>query len=226
MLETALRDLSSGKPVLLYDSDSREQETDMIVSAREIEPSHIATLRREAGGLICLAVPGDVADLLGLPYLHRIYEESKNAAVRGLASDSMPYGGPPAFSVSLNHRDNFTGITDLDRAQTAREFCKLVALVQREPSAGCAQALVENFRSPGHLPLLIASNIGERQGHTELSIRLAGMSGIVPAVVICEMLDDRTHRALSKGDAQEYARRHGLAMLEASDVLGGSEVDR
>lgn len=61
--------------------------------------------------------------------------------------------------------------------------------------------------------------LDERRGQTELSIALATMANITPAVTICEMLDDETGFALSKADAMAYAKKHGLVFIEGQEVL-------
>jgi 3,4-dihydroxy 2-butanone 4-phosphate synthase len=76
------------------------------------------------------------------------------------------------------------------------------------------------FRSPGHVPLLRAAPglLAERRGQTELSIVLARAAKVAPAVV-CEMLDGRTGRALSKKGAMRYAREENLVFVEGEDVV-------
>jgi len=58
-----------------------------------------------------------------------------------------------------------------------------------------------------------------RKGQTELSIAMAQMAGITPAITICEMLDDESGYALSKADAKLYARKHHLEFIEGPEVL-------
>lgn len=79
----------------------------------------------------------------------------------------------------------------------------------------------KNFRSPGHVPLLPAAPnlVLERQGHTELSVALGEMAGIIPVMVICEMLDARTHTALSLDDARRYARVRGLPCVSGEEII-------
>jgi 3,4-dihydroxy 2-butanone 4-phosphate synthase len=79
----------------------------------------------------------------------------------------------------------------------------------------------EVFRTPGHCALLRAADnlLDQRRGQTELSVALAEMAGITPAVTVCEMLDDRSGLALSKADAQNYAKKHGLVFVEGSEVI-------
>lgn len=224
MMARALRDLASGRPILLYDLDGREQETDMIVAGELITPDHIAALRTEAGGLICAAISSRIATKLGLPYLRDLYQSSNWTALKAISSSQAPYGGYPAFSVSVNHRDTYTGITDLERHRTIRELASLVAEASGNAAKDWPRILAERFRSPGHVHILIGSELDKRQGHTELSLQLAEMAGLQPVMAICEMLDAQTHRALAKVKAAEYARRHGLALVEAREILNAAEV--
>ena len=223
MLARALRELASGRPVLLYDLDGREEETDMVVAGQAATPEVVSLLRREAGGLICLAIPSKVAKGLGLPYLHEVMRECGSKTLRDLSQSAPPYGGYPAFSITVNHADTYTGITDRDRSKTITELSALVGRIHREPmSNGWSDEFVAKFRSPGHLHLLIGSDLSSRKGHTELSLRLAELAGLDPAMTICEMLDARTHRALAKTDAAAYARKHRLTLVDAEEVLGGA----
>jgi len=77
------------------------------------------------------------------------------------------------------------------------------------------------FRSPGHVALLRAASglLDERRGQTELSIQLAQMAGINPSMVVCEMLDENTGKALSKEDAIKYSKRYNIPFLEGKNVI-------
>jgi 3,4-dihydroxy 2-butanone 4-phosphate synthase len=79
----------------------------------------------------------------------------------------------------------------------------------------------EQFRTPGHMPILIAAEklLDQRHGQTELSVAMADMAGINPAITICEMLDDETGLALSKEEAIRYAEKHGLVFVQGSEVI-------
>jgi 3,4-dihydroxy 2-butanone 4-phosphate synthase len=84
------------------------------------------------------------------------------------------------------------------------------------------------FRSPGHVPILIASQglLRERIGHTELCIYLAQLAGLVHAVTICEMLDSETYRSLSVTKAERYAEENNLCLLDAELLKRYSEVSK
>ena len=206
MVERALQELKRGKIILLHDSDGRENEVDMVVHASAVTPQTIRTLRKDAGGLICLAIGGRIAEWLKLPYMADLLEDS-NDVVRKLVAKKTPYGDKPAFSITINHRETYTGITDNDRALTITEFGKT------EDN----RDLIDNFYSPGHVPLLIARTLKERRGHTELSIELARRAGLRETMVLCEMLAD-DGKALSLEEAAGYARRNGLVLVDGGEL--------
>jgi len=120
----------------------------------------------------------------------------------------------------VNHRDTFTGITDNDRALTIRKIGETVDRVMKGKNIDFG----EEFRSPGHVALLRAASglLDERRGQTELSIVLALIAGINPSMVVCEMLDERTGKALSKEDAKKYSLSHDMPFVEGKDIQGCS----
>jgi len=219
-LEIAAKALKAGKFVLLHDSDGRENEVDMLVAAEFVGPPHVATMRRDAGGLICVALHPTVAKNFGLPYLTEVYEaaSSKFDVLSRIRPNDIPYDERSAFSLSVNHRHTFTGVTDIDRALTIRELGRLGVKALDGPAV---EEFGRNFRSPGHIPLLRAGDglLDERQGHTELSVVLAELAGVTPVMVVCEMLDAKTNRALSREAAASYAKKHGLVLLGGSDIM-------
>ncbi len=219
-MKRALRDMKSGKFVLLHDSETREDEIDMVMAAEFVGPSEIATMRQHGGGLICVALHPTIARNFGLPYMTDVYDAASSrfdilAATRPY---DIPYDERTAFSLSVNHRKTFTGITDVDRALTIRELGRIG---MRALNGSAFEEFGKNFRSPGHVPLLRAADglLNERRGHTELSVVLAELAGVTPVVVICEMLDAQTNRALSKKGAEKYAEEHGLVILNGSDIV-------
>lgn len=219
-LERAIEDLRAGKFVLLHDSEGRENEIDMLIAAEFVGPSEIATMREDAGGLICVALHPVIAKNFGLPYLTEIYSaaSSKFDILAITKPNDLPYDERSAFSLAVNHRRTFTGITDVDRALTIRELGRIGA---QAFNGSAFDEFGKNFRSPGHVPLLRAADelLNERRGHTELSVALAELAGITPVVTMCEMLDAQTNHALSKEAAAEYAKEHGLVLLDGSDVV-------
>ncbi|MFQ5970185.1 MAG: 3,4-dihydroxy-2-butanone-4-phosphate synthase [Nitrososphaerales archaeon] len=216
----AINALRSGEFVLLHDSESRENEVDMVVAAQFVTPSHIARMRRDAGGLLCLAVRHDIANKLRLLYVHDMMHmlANVNPALSELANGKAPYGDKPAFSIAINHKQTYTGITDHDRAITIAEMAKVCSKALNGSDA--LQDFVSMFRAPGHVPILIASEglLSERLGHTELAVYLTQLAGLTPAVAICEMLDGSTYKALSTDRATHYSKENNIIVVEGSDL--------
>ena len=207
-IERALDALTAGEPVLVHDAADREGETDLIYHADAVTPDAVARLRNDAGGLVCTALGHDVAEAFDLPF----YTEAVDHPAAG--GHDLGYDERSSFSLTVNHRDTYTGITDIDRALT-------ITALGRSSSDPDAASFADEFRSPGHVHLLRAAPnlLADRKGHTELGLALAKEAGRAPAVVVCEMLDDDSGRSLSKQDARRYARRHSLPYLDGETIV-------
>ncbi len=222
ILEQAIEAIRNGKMILLFDADDREGETDMVIPALFTTPADVSLMRREGGGLICVAIHGKAADLLGLPYMSDILRSVSKNGHKSLATliekkGDIPYDSRSSFSLWVNHRATFTGITDIDRTLTITKVGEIVDRVLK----GDKTDFGSDFRSPGHVALLRAASglTKERRGQTELSIELALRAGITPSMVVCEMLDEKTGRALSKKDAIKYSIYHKMPFLEGKDII-------
>lgn len=220
-LTGALDALRGGRFVLLHDSKNREDEIDMVAAAQFVTPAHVAKMRMDAGGLLCLAVRHDIASRFGLLYMHDILKlmSTTNPTMSQLANGRSPYGDRPAFSIAVNHRQTYTGITDRDRALTISEMANVSSKTLNGSDA--KQEFASSFRAPGHVPILIASKnlLEERTGHTELAVYMMQLAGLIPVVAVCEMLDSSTFKALSIDRASEYAKNNDISIIEGSDLL-------
>ncbi|VVB53853.1 3,4-dihydroxy-2-butanone 4-phosphate synthase [uncultured archaeon] len=220
-LDSAIDALRNGKMILLFDAEDREGETDLVIPAIYITPADIALMRRDGGGLICVAIYGKAADSLGLPFMSDILRSISKNGHKSLISlvekkGDIPYDSRSSFSLWVNHRETFTGITDNDRALTIRKVGETVDKVMKGEKIDFG----DEFRSPGHVALLRAATglLNERRGQTELSIELALKAGISPSMVVCEMLDDRTGKALTKEDAIKYSKEKNMPFIEGKDL--------
>ena len=218
-LESSLESLKHGEFVLLFDSAGRENEIDMVVAAEFITPEHIARMRQHAGGLLCMALENNFANSLKLQYMHEILsnsEISNKEMIMGLA----PYGDHPTFSLSINHYQTYTGITDKDRALTIKEMANLFHIENKQ------KKFSSSFKTPGHVPLLIASKglLSSRQGHTEMSVYLAQIAGLTPVTAICEMMDAETYAALSVDKAKKFAKQNGIPLIDGKELLEYAKV--
>ena len=191
-IEDAIDDIRAGKMVVVLDDEDRENEGDLVMAAQMITPEAINFMRKEAGGLICVAMTSQRLDELQIPPMVR-----ENTAVH-----------ETAFAVSVEARGlTTTGISAHDRAVTVKKLL--------DP-----HAMPSDFLRPGHTFPLRAREGGVlvRAGQTEASVDLARLAGLYPSGVICEiMADDGTMERLD--GLRAYADRHGLRLITVKDLI-------
>lgn len=213
--------VKEGKLVLIYDAEDREGETDFVIPATSATPKEVAYYRNEAGGLICVAIHPVAAEKLGLPLMSDILRNVNDnfSALKRVVEGKgdLSYDKRSSFSLWVNHRDTFTGITDRDRALTIRKIGEAVENVLN----GNSYDFYTEFRTPGHVSVLRAADrlLDERRGQTELSVALALLAGIAPAMVICEMLDNESGGALSKANAKAFASERDTVFMEGEEIV-------
>ena len=191
-IEDALEDIRAGRMVVVCDDEDRENEGDLTLAAQFATPENINFMAREARGLICLALPPERCDQLGLDLM---------AAKNESAFET-------AFTVSVEAREGVTtGISAHDRAHTIQ-----VAIDPRTEPHDLVQ--------PGHVFPLKARPGGvlERTGQTEAGVDLARLAGLIPAAVICEVMRDDGQMARIK-DLIPYCERHRLKMITVADLV-------
>ncbi|TQQ82892.1 3,4-dihydroxy-2-butanone-4-phosphate synthase [Halonotius terrestris] len=211
-VDDAIEAFRAGEPVLIHDDADREGETDIVYPATAVDTDAVARLRNDAGGLICVALSDAVGDAFDLPFLQEALDHPATS------EHDLAYDERSSFSLTVNHRETFTGITDADRALTIAELGAAAAAADAGEYG--VDDFAAEFRSPGHVHLLRAAPdlLSDRAGHTELGIALADAADCAPAVVVCEMLDDETGGARSPTDAAAYADRHGLVYIEGAKL--------
>ncbi len=222
VMDRAIKALRNGRMILLFDAEEREGETDLVIPALCATAQDIARMRRDGGGLICVAIHSAAAEKLGLPFMSEILRSVSLNGHKSLGTliekkGDIPYDSRSSFSLWVNHRNTFTGITDNDRVLTINKIGEAVQKVLN----GEAIDFGREFRSPGHVALLRAASglLNERRGQTELSIELALRAGICPSMVVCEMLDEKTGHALSKENAKRYSISHNMPFIEGKNFL-------
>lgn len=216
-----------GDPVMVFDSAFRERETDLLWPAAAAKPECIRQLRKDCGGLLFLAIGHEVGERFGLPFLQDLHtaEEAvgKHPVLKCLQTNDLQYDSRSAFTLSMNHRDTYTGITDKDRSLTTRRFGELVEELGKQGAdqETSIERLGKEFRTPGHIPLCRESEFGlkSRQGHTELAVSIARLAGLSPCVIGAEMLEPEGENALPVEEARKYAEKHGIPMVTGADLL-------
>ncbi len=214
-VEKAIEALRSGKPVMIFDGDQREGETDLVYHASAATPDAIYDLRVNAGGLICYATTWKIARELGLIWgdeLIKLHEPLKP-----LAEKIPSYGDRPAFTIWVNHVSTRTGIPDKDRSKTILELDNTVKLFLEQGVEAARKKFLEEFQAPGHVPFLAARSLSERRGHTELATCLASLAGLRPSVAFAEMLDK--YVSLPPEKARERAAERGIPFVTGDDIV-------
>lgn len=187
-----IAELQAGRPVILVDDADRENEGDLVFAAEHATPELLAFTIRHTGGIVCVAVPNDVADRLELPPM-----VARNTASR-----------ETAFTVSIEAVEGVTtGISAADRAHTIR--------LMADPAATAA-----HFARPGHVFPLRARDGGvlRRAGHTEAGVDLCRLAGLRPVAAISEVMhDDGTMMRLPA--LRAFAAEHELKVGAIADLI-------
>ena len=191
-IEEAIDDIRRGRMVVVCDDENRENEGDLTMAAQFATPEAINFMAKEGRGLICLALTPDRCDDLGLDLM--------------AAKNESPF--QTAFTISVEAREGVTtGICAADRARTIQ--------VAVDPSSA-----PEDLVQPGHVFPLKSKEGGvlERAGQTEAAVDLARLAGVIPAGVICEIMNEDGTMARVP-DLVPYCERHELKMITVADLI-------
>jgi 3,4-dihydroxy 2-butanone 4-phosphate synthase/GTP cyclohydrolase II len=191
-VEDIIEDARNGRMFILVDHEDRENEGDLVIPAQMCTPTAVNFMATHGRGLICLALPGERLDALGLPLM---------AAANSSRHET-------AFTVSIEAREGVTtGISAHDRARTVA--------VAIDPRTG-----PQDIATPGHIFPLRARDGGVlvRAGHTEAAVDIARLAGLNAAGVICEIMNEDGSMARLP-DLVAFAQRHGLKIGTISDLI-------
>ena len=191
-IEEIIEDARNGRMFILVDHEDRENEGDLVIPAQMATPDAINFMATHGRGLICLSLPGERIDALGL-HLMSTNNSSRHET---------------AFTTSIEAREGVTtGISAHDRARTVS--------VAIDASKGAV-----DIATPGHVFPLRARNGGVlvRAGHTEAAVDISRLAGLNPSGVICEIMkEDGTMARLP--DLVAFAQLHGLKIGTISDLI-------
>jgi 3,4-dihydroxy 2-butanone 4-phosphate synthase / GTP cyclohydrolase II len=192
-IEKSLRELRSGRMIVIADDEDRENEGDLMIAAEMVTPEVINFMATYARGLICLAMTGNRLDQLELGPM--VLNNTANLGT--------------AFTVSIDARGRgvTTGISSYDRAQT------ILAAVD-------PRTRPEDLARPGHVFPLRARLAGvlERRGQTEASVDLARLAGLHHAAVICEIMN-RDGSMARGSDLARFCSEYGLTMVTVAQLV-------
>lgn len=188
-----VEDARDGKMFILVDAEQRENEGDLVIPAQFATPAAINFMAKHGRGLICLAMTEERTAELGLAPM-----TWRNQTRHGTA-----------FTTSIEAKEGVsTGISAHDRARTIA--------VAIDPTKDA-----KDIVSPGHVFPLTAREGGVlvRAGHTEASVDIARMAGLIPAAVICEIMNDDGAMARLP-ELTAFAQFHNLKIGAISDLIG------
>ena len=187
-----IEDIRAGRMVILIDDEDRENEGDLVIASQHITPEAITFMVTHARGLVCLTLTEDRCRQLGL-----------NPMARDNRSQFTT-----AFTVSIEAAEGVTtGISAADRAHTVK-----AAVARNAQPADIVQ--------PGHIfPIQArAGGVLVRAGHTEAGCDLAGLAGLEPSAVICEIMNEDGSMARLP-DLTPFAQKHGLKVGAIRDLI-------
>jgi 3,4-dihydroxy 2-butanone 4-phosphate synthase/GTP cyclohydrolase II len=191
-IEEAIEEIRAGRMVVVCDDEDRENEGDLVIAAQFATPDAVNFMAKHARGLVCLALTPERCDELHLDLM-----PAKNEGAL-----------KTAFTVSIEAGEGVsTGISAADRAHTVQ-----VAIDPHTKPHDIVQ--------PGHVFPLKAKEGGvlERTGHTEAGVDLARLAGLIPAGVICEIMNEDGTMA-RVDDLVPYAQEHGLKMVTVAELV-------
>ncbi|GGZ58984.1 riboflavin biosynthesis protein RibBA [Streptomyces inusitatus] len=193
-VEQAIRDIAEGRPVVVVDDESRENEGDLVIAAEKATPEVVAFMMSECRGLICAPMESDELNRLELPQMVERNTESMQTAFTVSVDASAAHGVT-------------TGISAADRATTLQLL-----------AGGTASAA--DFVRPGHVFPLRAKRGGVlvRNGHTEAAVDLARLAGLRPAGAIVEIAGE-DGVMLRLPELVPFARKHGLTIISIEDLV-------
>jgi 3,4-dihydroxy 2-butanone 4-phosphate synthase / GTP cyclohydrolase II len=191
-IEDAVEDIRHGKMIIIVDDEDRENEGDLVCAAEKVTPEIINFMAVHGRGLICLPLTEERCD-----YLHLTPQTTNNTS-----------GFGTAFTISIEAKEGVTtGISAADRAKTI-----LTAVDPLSKATDLAR--------PGHVFPLRAKDGGVlvRVGQTEASVDVARLAGLIPAGVICEIMnDDGTMARLP--ELEVFAQKHDLKIITVADLV-------
>jgi 3,4-dihydroxy 2-butanone 4-phosphate synthase/GTP cyclohydrolase II len=191
-IPTALESLGAGRPVIVADNESRENEGDLVIAAQFATQEWLAFMIRNTSGFICAPMTHEIADRLELPLM--------------VLDNQDPLGTNYTITVDASNRLS-TGISAADRAHTLR----VLANIESTPSS---------LNRPGHILPLRAMDGGvrSRAGHTEAAVDLLKLAGLVPVGAIGEIVSDDGEMMRLPG-LIEFGERENLAVVTTSALI-------
>lgn len=190
----AIADIAAGRPVVVVDDETRQNEGDLVFAAQRATPGLMSFLVRHTSGFVCVALTGEDCARLNLPPMCHF--------------GAAPFG--TAYTVTVDAAEGVsTGISARDRARTAR----LLASPESAPA---------DLTRPGHVVGLRAHDGGVlcRPGHTEAAVDLARLAGLRPASVLGALVSTRSPAGMAgRDELAAFAGEHDLRLVSIAELV-------
>jgi 3,4-dihydroxy 2-butanone 4-phosphate synthase/GTP cyclohydrolase II len=192
-IESAIQDIKRGKLVIVADDEDRENEGDFVTASRNTSPEVINFMTKQGRGLICVALPEERCDELGLELM-----VNNNTALHETAF---------TVSVDLLGHGCTTGISAHDRSKTIQ------ALIDPNTKPS-------DLGRPGHIFPLRSKKGGvlRRAGHTEAAVDLARLAGFEPSGILVEIMNEDGSMARLP-QLFEVARKFDFKIISIKDLI-------
>lgn len=189
-IQNAITSFQTGKPIIITDSENRENEADLIYAAETSTEQDIAFMLQHTSGIICVPCEQDILSKLQIPLMVQ-----NNTAHHGCA-----------FTISVDAKETKTGVCAKERAQTIQALCN-------------PNTTPNDFTQPGHIfPLAAKESILERQGHTEAAIELCKLANKKRVAVLAELMNlDGT---MMRGELlQQFAKKYTVPIISIKELV-------
>ncbi|MFO0789566.1 MAG: 3,4-dihydroxy-2-butanone-4-phosphate synthase [Pirellulales bacterium] len=195
-IEDAVAAIRQGRIIVVVDAEDRENEGDFVCAAEMATAETVNFMITKGRGQLCMPILPEISERLDL---HPMVE-----------SNTAPLG--TNYTVPVDHRTTRTGITAAERARTIQAIC--------DPTSKAS-----DFNRPGHLFPLVAKEGGvlRRAGHTEAAVDLARLAGLLPAGVLCEILNETGDRA-NREQLHSVAREFELPIISIEQLIAYRRV--
>lgn len=209
--QTILSSVHQGNPMVILD-DRREFEGDLFCAAELATPEVLHFMVRQCSGFLCLAMPRQKLELIGIPRISTLADVMRNSDYLPgewscfLASLIEQRADTP-FHFPVDAKTCHSGISVEDRYTTIKAMLNPLASVR-------------DFSIPGHLLLLGSHPQGfkGRIGHTESAVELCYMAGLKPAGLLCEILSEDGTMATGQ-ELQDFAELNSLQIVTITDLV-------
>lgn len=191
-LSAAISALNANKPCLLLDDAIDAPQGYLVEPASFASEASIARLVNLGKSVICVALPAQRVEELGLP------------SISANATQSASFD----FTVSVEARHGVTtGISASDRAQTLRAIAQ-----SKNPRL--------DLVSPGHIFPIKAKDGGVlvRSAPAEAALDLLKLAGLEPAATICHLLDVKG-QLLGEEKLLALAKSENLPLIRISEII-------